>query len=77
VPLQRFAMARSFVFRSMGRLLDWTSNILPYLLPRQGNQFAMVAIKMNVLQRWLTMEDGSLQFRDEGMARKYDKNKYA
>jgi ubiquinone/menaquinone biosynthesis C-methylase UbiE len=76
VPLQRFAMARSRIFRSAGRLLNGISKLFPYLLPRQGNQFAMIAVKTNVLQPWLIMEDGNLQFREEAMTRKYDKKKY-
>jgi SAM-dependent methyltransferase len=76
VPLQRFAMARSSIFRFAGRLLNGVSKIFPYVLPRQGNQFAMVAIKTDVLQPWLTIDGGNLQFREELMAKKYDKQKY-
>jgi ubiquinone/menaquinone biosynthesis C-methylase UbiE len=76
VPLQRFAMARSSILRSAGWLLNGISKIFPYIFPRQGNQFAMVAVKTNVLQPWLMMEGGNLKFREELMARKYDKKKY-
>ena len=76
VPLQRFAMARSTIFRIAGRVLDAASRIFPLVLPRQGNQFAMVAVKSSVLQPWLTLEDGTVQFREEMMAKKYDKKKY-
>jgi SAM-dependent methyltransferase len=76
VPLQRFAMARSSVLRSAGWLLNGISKIFPLVFPRQGNQFAMVAVKTNVLQPWLTLEGGNLQFREEVMAGKYDKKKY-
>ena len=76
VPLQRFAMARSSILRSTGRVLNGISKIFPYIFPRQGNQFAMVAVKTNVLQPWLTMEGGNLKFREELMASKYDKKKY-
>jgi hypothetical protein len=76
VPLQRFAMARSAIFRSLGRMLDGISRFFPYLFPRQGNQFAMVAVKANLLQPWLTSEGGSLRFREDVMNRKYDKKRY-
>jgi ubiquinone/menaquinone biosynthesis C-methylase UbiE len=76
VPLQRFAMGRSYAFRIAGRLLHAMSAVLPYALPRQGNQFAMVAMKTDVLQPWLRSENGNLRFCEDGMAKKYDKNKY-
>lgn len=76
VPLQRFAMARSSVFRFTGLLLNWISRVFPLVFPRQGNQFAMVAVKSKLLQPWLTLEGGDLLFREEAMAKKYDKKKY-
>jgi SAM-dependent methyltransferase len=76
VPLQRFAMARSPIFRTAGRLLQGVSTLFPYVFPRQGNQFAMVAVKTSVLQPWLAMEGGNLRFREEAMAKKYDRKKY-
>lgn len=76
VPLQRFAMARSHIYKSAGRLLHRVSKLLPYIFPRQGNQFAMVAVKTGVLQPWLKMDDGGLRFREEALAKKYDKKRY-
>jgi ubiquinone/menaquinone biosynthesis C-methylase UbiE len=76
IPLQRFAMARSAFFRLAGRILDRLSKLFLHMFPRQGNQFAMVAVKTDVPQPWLTIEGGNLQFREEFMAKKYDKEKY-
>lgn len=76
VPLQRFMMARSLVRRAIGRLLHSLSGILPWIFPRQGNQFGMVAVKTNRLQPWLTMHGGRLQFRDEDLSKTFDKTKY-
>jgi ubiquinone/menaquinone biosynthesis C-methylase UbiE len=76
VPLQRFAMARSYIYKSAGRLLHGVSKLFPYVFPRQGNQFAMVAVKTNVLQPWLILEGGRPLFREEVMTKKYDKKRY-
>jgi SAM-dependent methyltransferase len=77
VSVQRFAMARGMIRRSIGRLLGLVSPIFPRLLPRQGNQFGMVAIKTPKLQPWLTLENGNLRFCDEEMSKIFDKTKYA
>jgi len=76
VPVQRFAMGRSRIFKLAGRLLHWASNLIAYVLPRQGNQFAMVAVKTNELQPWLVTSAGNIQFHEDAMAKKYDKKKY-
>jgi ubiquinone/menaquinone biosynthesis C-methylase UbiE len=76
VPLQRFAMARSALFRSAGHVLNGLSRLLPYLLPRQGNQFAMVALKTSILQPWLTNDGGTVRFCQDAMSKKYDRKKY-
>ena len=76
VPLQKFAMARSPIRRLIGRFFHSISKLYPKLLPRQGNQFGMVAAKTQELQPWLAMMDGQLRFRDESMSRTFDKSKY-
>ena len=76
VPLQRFAMARSPLLRFAGWTLNALSGIFPLIFPRQGNQFAMVAIKSAALQPWLKLEGGMVKFREDIMAKKYDKRKY-
>lgn len=76
VPLQRFAMARSALFRLTGRLLHAVSRVFPYIFPRQGNQFAMIAVKTKILQPWLVLESGRLQFRYDVLSKKFDKKKY-
>jgi ubiquinone/menaquinone biosynthesis C-methylase UbiE len=76
VALQRLKMARSAVRRGIGILLHGISRVFPAVFPRQGNQFGMVAIKTGILQPWLKIEDGQLQFRDEVLSKKFDKEKY-
>jgi hypothetical protein len=76
VPLQRFAMARSSTLRFAGRMLNGISRVFPLVFPRQGNQFAMVAVKTNALQPWLTRDGGDIRFREDLMAKRYDKKKY-
>jgi hypothetical protein len=48
-------------------------NLLKFVFPRQGNEFAFVAIKNVRLQFWLT-ED--LDFNEAFLIKKYDKTKY-
>ena len=73
VPLQRFAMARSVVYRSVGVALSFLTRFAEIVIPKQGNQFAFGALKNTSCQPWLTE---SLEFNGEYLDRKYDKGRY-
>ena len=73
VPVQRFAMAISPLYRAAGRLMNWLARIGALVARRQGNQFAMGALKNASRQPWLTE---SFQFDPAYLAGKYDKRKY-
>lgn len=73
VPTQRFAMARRGLLRLLGRIIIGLTTVAEWVIPSQGNQFAMVALKNSRLQPWLTPE---LTFNQEYLAKKYDKAKY-
>jgi SAM-dependent methyltransferase len=76
VPLQKFAMARSPIRRFIGHFFHAISSVYSKILPRQGNQFGMVAIKTDQVQPWLAKVDGRLCFREEAMSATFDKGKY-
>jgi SAM-dependent methyltransferase len=74
VPLQRFAMARSPLYRLAGRMLSYAVGVAELLIPKQGNKFAFGALKNTRRQPWLTE---SLQFKDSYLDGKYDKRQYS
>ena len=73
VPVHRFAMARSGIYRALGSAIGKIARVAEWLLPRQGNQFAFGALKNSHRQAWLTE---SLRFDPAYMDSKYDKSKY-
>jgi ubiquinone/menaquinone biosynthesis C-methylase UbiE len=73
VPMQRFAMAKSALYRAAGWALTRIAKVAAAIARRQGNQFAMIALKNTSRQPWLTE---SLQFESSYLAGKYDKRKY-
>jgi ubiquinone/menaquinone biosynthesis C-methylase UbiE len=73
VPVQRFAMAHSPLFRAAGRVLSGLAKVAAAVMPRQGNQFAMGVLKNTSRQPWLLE---SLQFDAGYLAHKYDRDRY-
>lgn len=73
VPLQRFYMAKNPAFRALGTLLSKFTNLIEFVLPKQGNQFAFGALKNSRLQPWLKPD---FQFDMSYLSNKYDKEKY-
>jgi SAM-dependent methyltransferase len=73
VPVQRFSMARSALYRTMGVVLLRLGRLAEILIPTQGNQFAFGALKDTRLQPWLTKD---LQFDASFLSKKYDQAKY-
>lgn len=73
VPLQRFRMAKSPLFRFIGFAISKLSGLAEFIIPSQGNQFAFGALKNSSLQPWLTAD---LKFKDSYMTNKYDKALY-
>lgn len=73
VPVHRFAMARSRLFRAIGVVLAQLAGMLELVAARQGNQFAFGALKNASMQPWLTDD---LKFRDDFMSGRYDKANY-
>lgn len=73
VPIQRFAMAKSPLYRLTGRVISKLTRIAEFVLPRQGNQFAFGVLKNSRRQPWLTAE---LKFDETYLSAKYDKSNY-
>lgn len=73
VPVERFEMARSPIYRLVGRMLSRAVRVLELVMPKQGNQFAFGALKNTRLQPWLTQE---LQFRNDYVNQRYDQARY-
>ncbi len=73
VPVQRFAMAKSRLYRGIGSLLEKLTRLLEFGIPRQGNQFGFCVRKNAAVKPWIT-ED--LQYNHGYLSKMYDKDKY-
>ncbi|HOF01072.1 MAG TPA: methyltransferase domain-containing protein [Spirochaetota bacterium] len=73
LPIQRYAMAKNPLISIILWILLRLKNIIKFFFPKQGNEFAFVALKNIQLQPWLT---ASLDFDETFLSKKYDKNKY-
>lgn len=74
VPLKRFAMARSPLYRAAGTIADKVGRFAELVIPTQGNQFAFGVRKCKMRQPWLTQD---LKFDASFVERRYDKDKYS
>ncbi len=73
VPVERFAMARSPLYRFAGVAISKLTRAAEAVIPKQGNQFAFGVRKNTSLQPWLTPD---LRFNDSFMTKRYDKSLY-
>lgn len=77
LPVQRMAMSRSPVKKLAVIGLNSAKRILEILLPKQGNNFAMIARKNGAIQPWLVMTAGELTVDLEVLRKAYDPAKYS
>lgn len=73
LPIQRYAMAKNPLIPIILWVLLRLKNVLKFIFPKQGNEFAFVALKNIKIQPWLTT---NLNFDETFLSKKYDKNKY-
>ena len=77
VPVERFRMARSPLFRLVGILLNLMAPLIDLLFKKQGNYFGFLVMKNIRLQPWIrSSTDGSLSPDIEFLGGKYDRSKY-
>jgi SAM-dependent methyltransferase len=58
IPTQAMAMSRSPVKRSFVKMVDALTGLFKALLPKQGNRFAMIALRTDKLKPWLKLDAG-------------------
>jgi hypothetical protein len=73
LPVERYAMSKNFLMPIILWTLLRLKNVFKLLFPKQGNQFAFIALKNLSLKPWLTSD---LNFDETFLAQKYDKTKY-
>ena len=78
VPVQRFRMATSPLFRLVGTVLNSLTPLLKKLLWRQGNRFGFLVLKNVGLQPWMKLDPEGQPVPDiDYLSSKYDRSKYS
>jgi ubiquinone/menaquinone biosynthesis C-methylase UbiE len=76
LPVERMTMAKSFIVRSVFRVVGLVKPLFDTFAPRQGNCFGIVVRKSETLYPWLKAANDGLVPDLEFIAAKYDRSKY-